>query len=260
MIAVTSLLALASFLPVLAPLAPQDPPAQRGPTPERIEAAAKALESAYKDGKPEARVEAIRASVDAVDKKVIDLVARGLKEKDGRVVTAAVDALGRMRHPESTKALVGYYNRDKKTLYKDHESELIDLLKAIGRQGDPAGIEVLTDNVAGAVAYPVIQTRFMALGNIRDARAIEGILSMVTMVGPNTQDRYMDDVRLALMALTGEDRGKDALQWEAWWRDHKKEFKVEPEMKPLPDAERSRWNAFWGLEQKQEPKKEGAGG
>ena len=244
--------ALLALVPLLATPTLQDPAQARGPSPERIDAAAKALETAFKEGSAEARVEAIRASIDAVDKKVIELVAKGLKEKDGKVVAAAVDALGRMRHPESAKALVGYYTKDKKTLYKDHESELIDLFKSIGRQGDPAGIEALTDNVAGAVAYPVIQTRFMALGNIRDAKSIEGILSIVTLVGPNTQDRYMDDVRLALMALTGEDRGKDALQWEAWWRDHKKEFKVAPEMKPLPDADRSRWNAFWGIEEKKQ--------
>jgi len=254
----STLLALASLLPLSA-LRAQEPAAQRGPTPERIEAAAKALEAAYKDGKPEQRVEAIRASVDAVDKKVIDLVAKGTKEKDGRVVAAAVDALGRMRHPESAKALVGYYNRDKKTLYKDHESELVDLLKALGRQGDPSGIEVLTDNVAGATGYPVVQARILALGNIRDARAVEAILGLTKSVGPNTLDRYMDDVRLALLALTGEDRGKDSQQWEEWWREHKKDYQVAPEMKPLPDADRSRWNAFWGLEQKQE-QKQGAGG
>src|SRR5262245_30100359 len=66
------------------------------PSPERIDAAAKALETAFKEGSADARVEAIRASIDAVDKKVIDLVAKGLKEKDGKVVSAAVDALGRM--------------------------------------------------------------------------------------------------------------------------------------------------------------------
>jgi len=242
--------AVLALVPLFTPTVLQDPAQARGPSQERIDSAAKALEVAYKDGTPEARVEAIRASVDAVDKKVIDLVAKGLKEKDGKVVAAAVDALGRMRHPDSAKALVSYYNKEKKTLYKDHESELIDLLKAVGRLGDPAGVEVLTDNVAGAVAYPVIQTRFMSLGNIRDAKSIDGILSIVALVGPNTQDRYMDDVRLALMALTGEDRGKDALQWEAWWRDHKKDFEVAREMKPLPDSDRSRWNAFWGIEQK----------
>ena len=247
----TALLALASLIPTPAPILQE-----KGPTPERIEAAVKALETAYKDGKPEQRIEAIRASVDAVDKKVIELVAKGLKEKDGKVVEAAVDTLGRMRHPESAKALVAYYNRDKKTLYKDHESELVDLVKALGRQGDPAGIEVLTDNVAGATGYPVIQARIMALGNIRDAKAVEAILGLTKAVGPNTLDRYMDDVRLALMALTGEDRGKDSLQWEEWWREHKKDYKVAPEMKPLPDAERSRWNAFWGIEEK----KEAAGG
>lgn len=248
----SALFAVASLLSVPAPLALQG----AAPTPERIEAAAKALETAFKDGKPEQRVEAIRASVDAVDKKVIELVAKGLKEKDGKIVEAAVDVLGRMRHPESAKALVGYYNRDKKTLYKDHESELVDLIKALGRQGDPAGIETLTDNVAGATGYPVIQARIMALGNIRDARAVEAILSLTKAVGPNTLDRYMDDVRLALMALTGEDRGKDSLQWDEWWREHKKDYKVAAEMKPLPDTERSRWNAFWGIEEK----KEAAGG
>ena len=247
-----------SALLALAALAPLSVAQEQGPSPERIEAASKALEAAFEEGDAAARAKAIRESVDAVDKRVIGLVAKGLNEKEpAPVVSAAVDTLGRMRHPESAKELVGYYKHQKKKLNKDHEKELVELLQALGRQGDPAGVEVLTDSVSASVGYPVIQARLMALAMIRDVKSVEAVFSLITLVGKNTLDRYMEDVRLSLMALTGEDRGQDSLQWEAWWRENKKGFKVSSEPKALPDAERARWNSYWGIEEK---KKEGAGG
>ncbi len=241
MFAVAAVLAFQSLLP-LAP--PQDKPVD----PARVDAAVAALEAAFKDGDAAARKSAISSSVDAVDKRVIALVAKGLKDKVPSVVLASLDALGRMRHADSAAALNSYYKREKKELEKD-ENRLVALLKAVGRQGDPAGIEVLIDSPFSAKGYPVIQARFFGLASIRDARSVDAVFGLLDKVGPNDLDRYMADIRLALVQLTGEDRGDDSRQWQDWWSGKKKGYEL-PEMKPLPDDMRARWNEYWGIEEK----------
>ena len=244
------LLALALACPS-APLAASTPivVVQEGGVPqERIDAALASLAEAEKAGDAEAYAKAIRASVDAVDKRVIDHVGKALKNKDAAVATAAMDTLGRMRHPESTKALTGYYKSNKKAL-TDDEARLAELLKSIGRLGDPKGVETLIDSPFSAKSYPVIRARLLGLGNIRDASAIEGLVEMASKVGVRDLDRYMGDIRLALVQLTGQDQGDDPRQWGTWWRENKKGYEVSPEAKPLPTEMRVRWNEYWGIEE-----------
>ena len=162
------------------------------------------------------------------------------------VSDAAVDTLGRMRHPASTAALTGYYKSNRKAL-TDDEARLAELLKSIGRLGDPKGVDTLIDKPFSATSYPVIRARFLGLGNIRDTKAIEGLVSIASKVGNRDLDRYMADIRLALVQLTGEDQGDDPRQWGAWWRQNKKGYEVSPEAKPLPLEMRVRWNEYWGI-------------
>jgi hypothetical protein len=122
----------------------------------------------------------------------------------------------------------------------------------VGRLGNPKGIDVLIDSPFKSKGYPVIQARFFGLANIRDASAIEALFGLLDKVGNNDLDRYMGDIRLALVQLTGEDRGSDPRQWQAWWRENKKGFEVSPEPKQLPDDLRGRWNAYWGIVEKKE--------
>jgi HEAT repeat protein len=219
---------------------------ERAVTKERIEAAVAALEAAAKAGDPAAYAKTLRESVDALDKRVVDAVAKALKHKDATVSAAAVDTLGRMRHPESTAVLTGFYRSEKKAL-TDDEPRLAELLKAIGRLGDPKGIETLVDHPFAAKTYPVIRSRLLGLGNIRDARAVEALFGLLEKVAERDLDRYMSDIRLALVQLSGQDLGDDPRQWKTWWQDAKKGYEVAPVAKPLPDAMRTRWNEYWGL-------------
>ena len=219
---------------------------ERPVPPERIEAAVAALEAAAKGDDPAAYAKAIRDSADAVDKRVIEAIGKGLKHKDATVSGAAVDTLGRMRHPESVQALNGYYKSEKKVLTED-EARLAELLKAIGRLGDPKGIDTLVDNPFGARTYPVIQARLLGLGNIRDAKSVEALFGLLEKVAERDLDRYMADIRMALVQLSGQDMGDDPEQWKTWWRDSKKGYEVSPEAKPLPEDMRVRWNEYWGL-------------
>jgi HEAT repeat protein len=215
-------------------------------TAERIDAAVAALEAAAKADDAAAYAQTIRASVDALDKRVVGAIAKGLKHKDAAVSAAAVDTLGRMRHPESTAALTGFYKSEKKAL-TDDEPRLAELLKSIGRLGDPKGIETLVDHPFAAKTYPVIQARLLGLGNIRDAKAVEALFELLEKVAERDLDGYMADIRLALVQQSGQDLGDDPRQWKSWWQDAKKGYVVTPEAKPLPEAMRARWNEYWGL-------------
>jgi hypothetical protein len=62
---------------------------------------------------------------------------------------------------------------------------------------------------------------------------------------------YADDVRLALVMLTGVDQGRSFDAWRAWWNAVKAEFAVAPETPRPPAIERAlweRWCKFWGLD------------
>ena len=242
----TLALALAlTCIPAAAGTATRTPQDERPVTPERVEAAVAALEAAAKGGDAAAYAKAIRESADAVDKRVVDAIGTALKHKDAAVSAAAVDTLGRMRHPESTQALTGYYKSEKKALTED-EPRLAELLKSIGRLGDPKGIETLVDSPFSAKTYPVIQARLMGLGNTRDAKAVGALFELLEKVAERDLDRYMPDIRLALVQLSGQDMGSDPEQWKTWWRDAKKGYEVSPEAKPLPEDMRVRWNQYWG--------------
>jgi HEAT repeat protein len=228
---------------------------QGGVSRERVEAALAALASAAKGGDAEAQAAAIRQSVDAVDARVVEAIAKELGSKHAPVAEAAIDTLGRMRDPASTRALTGHYKSHKKAL-TDDEPRLAELLKAIGRLGDPKGVETLTDSPFAAKTYPVVKARILGLGNIRDASAIEGLVELASKVGVRDLENYMADIRLALVQLTGQDQGDDPRQWGTWWRDAKKGYAVSPEPKPLPAEMRVRWNEYWGI-QEREPERTG---
>jgi len=246
-------LALAALLPATPR---QEDPQEKGPSPEQVEAAASTLEAAYKDGDTAAQLAAIREAVPVLDKRVIGLVAKGLKGKDRDVAFAACDALGRMRHPDSLKELRSFYAKEKKNLGK-HEEGLVAVLTSVGRLGNPDGVDLLVDSPFKSKGYPVIQARFFGLANIRSASSVEALFGLLNKVGNKDLDRYMGDIRLALVQLTGEDRGSDPLQWQAWWRENKRGYKVPAEAKKLPVEMRLRWNDFWGI---QEKKDEDSGG
>jgi len=108
---------------------------QAKPDPKRVEAAVDEITTALKEAKSsDERIAAIRKNQDVVDAKVVAAIERGFKDKDPGVQAAAVDALGRMPHPEALEALHKLYKSDKERL-KDDEKLLPLVFKAIGRHG-----------------------------------------------------------------------------------------------------------------------------
>lgn len=221
--------------------------------PKRIESAVATLDTAFKTGKGEDRVRAIRGSMDVVDGKVIDGIGRGLRDTDESVRGAAVEALGRMRHPRALELLHTFVRGGREALTKD-EVLFPAVLRAIGRHGDASSIEILADDPFSQRSHGAIQARIYGLGNIRSEKSVDALFDMLKKVGMNQADRYMDDIRLALVRLTGEDQGKAPEMWNKWWRDQKN-YKLPAEPVALKEVDQKAWDSYWGIDSTREPRR-----
>jgi hypothetical protein len=242
-------LALLALLPLV--VLPQDPPQPAPPTPEVIEQTLGALKAAFGGKELPPKLEAVEAARDVLDQKVIQALAKGMKQ-ELEVRQAVLEALRRMDHPEALKELHDVYKRDKEI---EKDDELFPaLLKAIGQHASPGSIAVLSDNPFKAKGSQALEARILGLGRIRDARSVEALFAMMQLVGRGNISARMPDFRLALMALTGVDKGLSRDAWIAWWNDNKKKFEVPKEMPVLPEKMQRRWDYYWG-----DPHEEGRG-
>ena len=57
----------------------------------------------------------------------------------------------------------------------------------------------------------------------------------------------MSDFRLALVVLTGVDKGTDRQLWSNWYGDNKAKIVVAAVPPELPPDLRKRWNSYWGV-------------
>jgi HEAT repeats len=225
------------------------------PDPKRVEAAVEEITAAFKEGKSsDERVAAIRKNQDVVDARVVTAIEKGFKDKDGAVQAAAVDALGRMPHPEALDALHRFYKSDKQKL-KDDEKLLPLLFKSIGRHGSEKSVEILSDDLFAQRTFPAIQARVLSLGNIRSKKSLEALIDMMNKAGPRQVNDYMNLFRQSLLRLTGEDQGPDSAMWTKWWQDNKSKFEVPKEVPKVPEIAEKAWNEYWEITpKKEEPK------
>jgi hypothetical protein len=82
------------------------------------------------------------------------------------------------------------------------------------------------------------------------------------LVGKGQLAGRMGDFRMALMRLTGVDKGKSRDAWVAWWNDNKKKLELPKEAPRLPEAMQRRWDVYWGEphERSRDTKREDRGG
>jgi hypothetical protein len=99
-------------------------------------------------------------------------------------------------------------------------------------------------------ASPCLRARIFGLARIRTLESLEGLLEMLATSGANVGTRrlqpQMEDVRIALMLLTGVDQGRSPELWERWWRANRKGFRLAAELPLLPKELRREWDIFWG--------------
>jgi hypothetical protein len=241
--------------------AAQDKAPEKGPAkgaqqaavdPKRAQAAIAELDLAFKGGQSADRIQAIQKNTDVVDAGVIERIAKGLKDKDVAVKQAAIEALGRMRHPDSVKALTAFYQADKKALTAD-EATFPLLLKALGRLGDPSSVAILSDSPFSSKNFPSIQARLYGLGNIRTIESVDALVGFMKLGSERDFQALMGEWRVALVHLTGADNGDSIQLWQKWWREKKKDFKLAQQASPMSPDLQMKWDAYWVSATKQEP-------
>ena len=206
-----------------------------------------ALEAAFgKDGSTAKKTEAIAAAVPVVDARVISAMQKGLSDKESSVVVVTVESLGKMKHPSALDALVAFYKREHKKLAEDL-TVMPALLKAIGRHGSPTTIALLKEDAFDQKTYLAGQARILSLGNVRTNEALEALIDLSKMVGPQRMDGLRNDMRVSLGQLTGLDLGPDSVAWTRWWNDNRKGFEVTKEAPKLDAALQRPWDAYWGV-------------
>jgi HEAT repeat protein len=224
-----------------------EPARPEPPTKEQAAAAAKTVKEGLASKEPGTRIAALRAAASVPHADVAGAVAAGLKDNDTDVRIAAMETLGALRVPEALKELQRLASSDKK-LQKDSRV-FATLLKEIGRYGDVSSIPILTDKPWENIDAAVVKARIYGLGNIRDVKAVEALLQLMTKGSPlpGEDSPFMPDFRVALARLTGTDQTTNKSLWQKWWNDNKKTFKVSNELLPMPAELQARWDEYWGI-------------
>jgi len=237
-----------------APFQKEKPPAA---DPKQVEAAVKELDAAFKEGKTPERIAAIRKNHTIADAKVVDVIAKGLKDPDLEVQLAAVDALGRNKHPDALDDLHRFYKAEVKRL-KDDMRLMPMVIQAIGRQGNEKSIELLSDDLFSQRTFPAVKARMWGLANIRSKKSVDAIVEMMNKVGNEKLQDFMAPIRVALLRLTGVDNGSDPQAWLAWWRKNDKTFEVPKDPPKMPEIAEKAWIEYWGAPPGEDPSKETA--
>lgn len=214
------------------------------PDPARVKAAVAQLDKAFRGGTKEEKLKALQEQSDVLDAEVIKQIAKGLSDKELDVQKSAIVALRWMDHPDALKELHSLAKTP-----RDLRKEPVvftELLKAIGQHSSPTSIAILTDDLWSVPEQGVIQARILSLGRIRTIESVEALMSLMKAAGPQRIQNVMADFRLALVQLTGVDKGVSQQLWSEWWNDNRARFKVEPTAAPMPRELGMRWEVYWG--------------
>ncbi len=240
---------------------PPPPPPRIGPpfvvvpdaSAEDVDLGVDALKKAFaQGGTSQERIGAIMSGAGLGHAEIVSAIARGLTDRDDAVRLAAIDALGWMSNPEALKQLHRLYHRDEEL--RADEVLFARLLQAIGRHGSTSSIAVLEDDPFDHLTIASGRARILGLARIRDAKSVEGLIKGMQLGGGDPRGgrsgspRFMDDFRVALVALTGKDLGTSKEAWISWWRDERKNFAVAPARAPLPADLEAAWVAYWNEE------------
>ena len=233
--------------------APQDTDV---PSADKVKATVEAVEEALARGEPEERIAALVEASSVPDAAVAKAVAKGLRNKDATVQTAALQSLRFMQHPEALSALHHCYKTNRSLVKDDTLSGV--LLKAIGQHSDPSSIKVLADSPFSTVNHGAIRARLLGLGNIRDKRSVEELVALMKKVSRRKIEPFMGEFRLAMLRLTGHDEGRSVDLWMKWWNNNKRTFKVAEVAPKMPRRDQEDWDDYWGNDaRKQRSRKRG---
>jgi HEAT repeat protein len=220
------------------------------PTQEQATEAAGELKKARLSRDDQLMIATIEDYAGVVHSDVIRELSKFLRYTAERVKIAAIDALGWTKHPDALKQLHRYYRRNK-DLSKQEEI-FAHTLKAIGRHGHKSSIQVLKDSPFKGLTLESGKARIMGLGNIRERDAVEELIKGMRLAGGNPrrsrrygEPRFSEWFRIAMTVLTGEDHGFAKEDWEKWWRENKRTFRVDRRRPKIAGPMQQIWETYW---------------
>ncbi|MHC4375533.1 MAG: HEAT repeat domain-containing protein [Planctomycetota bacterium] len=200
-----------------------------------------------KQASPEDKVELIWQAVEFPLEDVVEVLEDGVDDKQHEVRLAALDVLGLIDHGDAMKFLAKLAKKDKR-LQKDEELAA-QLFKSLGRYGHEDNLALFTKGILNTEGK-VFQARVLALGKIRTKESVEELLSVMNSGGGGGRlgaksIAYMDQLRLSLHALLGEDAGATRDKWQAWWNANRRDLEVSTEAPELEGQLGRRWERYW---------------
>ncbi|MHC5030557.1 MAG: HEAT repeat domain-containing protein [Planctomycetota bacterium] len=221
------------------------------PKVEQVKAAVAAINAAFKTKDDLKRVNAIQAAAGLIHPDIVRAIARGLRVNRKAVRMAAVDALGWMKHPEGLKQLHRMYRREK-DLHRQEEL-FAGVLKAIGRHGHKSSIKVLMDSPYKGLTIHSGRARVMGLGRIRQRDSVETLIKAMRLSSTRRprewrvpdNPRFLIEANVAMASLTGAMPGTAKDDWQKWWRDNKKKFRMKKEFPKIPKKYETYWEEYW---------------
>lgn len=237
----------------------------RVPEAGEVAAAVAALEEAFRSDDPVQIEAALVSSWKVPHGAVLRALEAGFEDERKAVRLAVLQALRWNEHPDALERLHAT-TKEKKWL-KDPELAAA-LLRGIGHHAEPRSIPFLARNPFDPDDFGCRRARIFGLAKIRTLDALEALMGILSVLradlrsGMRRIQPQMDDVRLALMRLTGVDQGLSPEQWESWWRKNRRTFRIPEAVPELPKEMRSIWDRYWGnpLQYEREPRREDRGG
>ncbi len=224
--------------------------AAQDPTPEQ---AVQRIETAFREGGEEEKIEAIRSAGRVADSAVVKLLGRATRDAARAVRREAIDALGWNPSEGALKLLTSDYWKN--TALRDDAELYALLLKSIGRHGDPKSIVVLTDSPFRNLTLANGTARLMGLGNTRSPEAVKAIVDLSKRAGPDRgrggegsdrwDETYGIPFRVALSTLTGQDFGTSRAAWQKWWGENEKGFTMASERPAAPSDVVQYFERYW---------------
>lgn len=221
---------------------------------KRAKEAVATLQEALRAKEPAARRAALADASAVVHPRVIEAMAKALRDDDAEVRGQVIVHFGEMQHPDALAALRDHARRRRKALEKDPERHAL-LLRSVGFHADVEQIPWLIDGAFDDPAHAVRRARVLTVARTRSRAAIEAILDAAAKQEPSRVHARFGDARVALVWITGTDQGEDPRAWARWWRENAKTFEVPAAPPKLAEPMARAWAYFWGEERPEERQK-----
>ena len=192
------------------------------------------VKEALADRDAAVRLAAARAAAGLQDHALTSPLVKLLKDDEGPVREAAIEALaGRVAEKERKAAAKGLAARIA-PLARDEvaRDELLLVVGALHDLAQPTTIKALMD-VGVNDDRQIVKARAMAVANVPHADAIDALLKLGSKGRRHTG--WIGIARDALTYATGVRMRGDADQWLQWWRDAKDGFSFEAAAKRRAD-------------------------